>query len=70
MRKFKKTAAMLLSMAMVTTSVSTTSLHAQAKLLSEVKSVTVTNVNNKKLTMEVNKTFTLKTKVTVKGKAS
>lgn len=70
MRKLKKITATVLSFAMILTSVFTTNVNTYAKVKKSVKSVKITNVKGNKLTLSVNKTFTLKTKVTVTGGAS
>lgn len=68
---FKQVLAVVLAVAMILTLVNVPAIGSEAASKKKsVKSVTVTNLPAKTLTLKKNKTFQLKTKVTVTGKAS
>ena len=71
MKYLKKVLAVVLAVAMILTLVNIPAIGSEAASKKKsVKSVTVTNLPAKTLTLKKNKTFQLKTKVTVTGKAS
>ena len=71
MKYLKKVLAVVLAVAMILTLVNVPAIGSEAASKKKsVKSVTVTNLPAKRLRLKKNKTFQLKTKVTVTGKAS